>query len=161
MKEDNQISIPAHTVCASMDEAVKEYSLIRGKGTYGAAVFTLVQETAFMKFSVTLEDGTDGGVSVPVEITNGGDTYNFNVTTTGAQFTALASFVLPFADGDEIDGDAEMCVANVSDEGSIRIGTGSTVTLTGGKVYPVTRNHSPPPYELSISVPACTGIDTH
>lgn len=144
-----------------MDEAVKEYSLIRGKGTYGAAVFTHVQETAFMKFSVTLEDGTDGGVSVPVEITNGSDTYSFNVTTIGAQFTALASFVLPFADGDEIDGDAEMCVANVSDEGSIRIGTGSTVTLTGGKVYLVTRNHSPHPYELSISVPACTGIDTH
>lgn len=142
VKADNQISIPA-TPCESMSEAVQKYSWIRGDdGTYGTPTFTLKQRTAFMMFNITLEDGTKGDVNVPVEITNitnGSGTYKFNVTTTGEQFSALASFVFPFADGTVIAGDASMCIANVSDEGSIRIGTGSAVTLTGGKVYPVTR----------------------
>ena len=139
VKADNQISIPA-TPCETMSDAVSKYSWIRGTGTYGEAVFTLKQRTAFMMFSVTLEDGTAGSTEVPVKITNDSDTYSFSQTTTGSQFNAYISFVLPFEEGKTIDGDASMCVANVgTDDESIRIGTGSDVTLEGGNVYPVTR----------------------
>ena len=127
-------------VCASMEDAVKKYSWISGETTYGTAAFTLAQKTAFMKFNVTIQDGTGPNEEVPVKITLGTDTYDFTRTTTGSQFDAEISFVLPLAAGTEIAGDASMCVANVSeDDESILIGTGSTVTLVGGKVYPVTR----------------------
>ena len=126
-------------VCASMEEAVKKYSWISGETTYGTAAFTLAQKTAFMKFNVTIQDGTAGDKEVPVKITLGTDNYEFTKTTTGSQFDAEISFVLPLAAGTEIAGDASMCVANVGeDDESILIGTGSTVTLVGGKVYPVT-----------------------
>ncbi|MBQ9657069.1 MAG: hypothetical protein IJV38_13790 [Prevotella sp.] len=139
VKGDAYISIPA-TPCETMSDAVSKYSWIRGTGTYGEANFTLVQRTAFMMFSVTIEDGTAGNVSVPVKITNGSDTYSFSQTTTGTQFDAYISFVLPFEEGKKIAGDASMCVANVGDDDeSIRIGTGTNVTLAGGNVYPVTR----------------------
>ena len=127
-------------VCASMEEAVSKYSWISGKGKYGEAVFELAQKTAFMKFSVTIQDGTGPNKEVPVKITLGTDDYEFTKTTTGSQFDAEISFVLPLAAGTEIAGDASMCVANVGDDDeSIRIGTGTNVTLAGGNVYPVTR----------------------
>ena len=127
-------------VCASMEEAVKKYSWISGKGTYGGATFTLAQNTAFMKFSVTIQDGTGPNKEVPVKITLGTDDYEFTKKTTGSQFDAHISFVLPLADKTVIAGDASLCVANVgSDDESIRIGTGTNVTLAGGNVYPVTR----------------------
>ena len=127
-------------VCASMEEAVSKYSWIRGTGTYGGATFTLAQKTAFMKFNVTIQDGTAGDTEVPVKITLGTDTYDFSWNTTGSQFDAEISFVLPLADRTVIAGGASMCVANVgTDDESIRIGTGSDVTLEGGNVYPVTR----------------------
>ena len=127
-------------VCASMEEAVSKYSWISGTGKYGEAVFELAQKTAFMKFNVTIQDGTAGDTEVPVKITLGTDTYDFSWTTTGSQFDAEISFVLPLADRTVIAGDASMCVANVGeDTESIRIGTGTNVTLAGGNVYPVTR----------------------
>ena len=127
-------------VCASMEDAVKKYSWISGETTYGTAAFTLAQKTAFMKFNVTIQDGTGPNEEVPVKITLGTDTYDFTRTTTGSQFDAEISFVLPLADRTVIAGDASMCVANVGDDDeSIRIGTGTNVTLAGGNVYPVTR----------------------
>lgn len=139
VKGDAYISIPA-TICETVSEAVQKYSWIRGTGTYGTATFRLAQRTAFLRFSVTLEDGTAGNASVTVIINNGSDTYTGSTVTTGSQFNALASFVLPMETGKEIAGDASICVANVgSDDESITFGTGSTVTLRGGKVYPITR----------------------
>ena len=140
VKTDANITYPG-TVCESMSDAVQKYSWISGTGTYGEATFALAQKTAFLKFNVTLEDGTTGGDIVPVVIKSGGSTIGTgNVTSTGSQFNALASFILPLKHGSAIAGDTEMCVANVGDDDeSITFGTGSTVTLVGGKVYPVTR----------------------
>lgn len=140
VKADANITYPG-TVCESMSDAVQKYSWISGTGTYGEATFALAQKTAFLKFNVTLEDGTTGGNIVPVVIKSGGSIIGTgNVTSTGSQFNALASFILPLKHGSAIAGDAEMCVANVGDDDeSITFGTGSTVTLVGGKVYPVTR----------------------
>ncbi len=141
VKADANITYPG-TVCESMSDAVQKYSWISGTGTYGEATFALAQKTAFLKFNVTLEDGTTGGDIVPVVIKSGGSTIGTgNVTSTGSQFNALASFILPLKHGSAIAGNASMWVGSVGtpeDEG-ITFGTGSTVTLVGGKVYPVTR----------------------
>lgn len=141
VKADANITYPG-TVCESMSDAVQKYSWISGTGTYGEATFALAQKTAFLKFNVTLEDGTTGGNIVPVVIKSGGSTIGTGTTVaTGSQFNALASFILPLKHGSAIAGDASMWVGSVGtpeDEG-ITFGTGSTVTLVGGKVYPVTR----------------------
>lgn len=140
VKADANITYPG-TVCESMSDAVQKYSWISGTGTYGEATFALAQKTAFLKFNVTLEDGTTGGNSVPVVIKNGSRTYEGTTVATGQQFSALANFVLPLENGFEIAGDASMWVGSVGtpEDESIKFGTGSTVTLVGGKVYPVTR----------------------
>ena len=137
------VSYPG-TVCASMNDAVSKYSLIRGTGTYGTAAFTLYQETAFLKFSVTLEDGTSNNNDVSVVINSDGSTIGSGtVKAKGSQqfIDITADFVLPLANDTEIAGDASMWVGSVGTEAdeSITFGTGSTVTLKGNKVYPVTR----------------------
>lgn len=127
------------TVCATMADAVAKYSKLTGTGTYGAKNFSLSQETAFLKFSVTLEDGTTNGATVPVVIKNGNATIGTgNVTATGTQqfIDIKADFVLPVAKGTTIAAGSTMCVANVGEDTESITYSSTAKTLSGG-VYTI------------------------
>ncbi|MBO6188512.1 MAG: hypothetical protein J6O23_08405 [Prevotella sp.] len=129
------------TICATMAEAVQKYSKLTGTGTYGAKNFALSQETAFMKFSVTLEDGTTNGATVPVVIKNGSNIIGTgSVTATGEnQFIDIkADFVLPVAKGTSIAANSTMCVANVGEDTESITYSSTAKTLSGG-VYTITK----------------------
>lgn len=132
-----------NNVCSTLAEAVSKYSQLQGTANYGST-FTLTQSTAFLKFTVTLEDGTTGGASVPVSVTSDGSTTigTGSVTTSGSNrfFDIQAEFYVPVNYGTTITTDASMCIANVgSDDESITYGGTADKTLTGGKVYNITK----------------------
>ncbi|MBQ9656557.1 MAG: hypothetical protein IJV38_11150 [Prevotella sp.] len=129
------------TICATMAEAVQKYCKLTGSSTYGAKNFALSQETAFLKFSVTLEDGTTNGATVPVVIKNGSTTIGTgSVTATGEnQFIDIkADFVLPVANGTTIAAGSTMCVANVGEDTESITYSSTAKTLSGG-VYTITK----------------------
>ena len=123
------------TVCATMADAVAKYSKLTGSSTYGEKSFALSQQTAFLKFSVTLEDGTTNGATVPVVIKNGSTTIGTgNVTATGTQqfIDIKADFVLPVAKGTTIAAGSTMCIANVGTDTESITYSKTAMTLAGG-----------------------------
>ena len=131
-------------VCSTLSEAVSKYSQLTGTGNYGSGEIVLSQSTAFLKFTVTLEDGTTGGASVPVEVTSDGSTTigTGTVSASGTtQFVDIqALFYVPVAGGTVITKAASMCVANVGDDDeSITYGASTNKKLTGGNVYTVSK----------------------
>ena len=133
-----------NNVCSTLADAVSQYSQLTGTGNYGSGDIVLYQSTAFLKFTVTLEDGTTGGASVDVSVTSDGSTTigTGTASTTGSNrfFDIQAVFYVPVAGGTVITKDASMCVANVDDDDeSITYGASTNKKLTGGNVYTVSK----------------------
>lgn len=115
------------TICATMAEAVQKYSKLTGSSTYGAKSFALSQETAFLKFSITLS-GTTADSDVPVVIKNGSTTIGTGtVTATAGTSSVKADFVLALATGTEIAAGSKM---NVGTKEIVYSSAG--MTLSGG-----------------------------
>ena len=115
------------TICATMAEAVQKYSKLTGSSTYGAKSFALSQQTAFLKFSITLS-GTTAGSDVPVVIKNGSSTIGTGtVTATAGTSSVKADFVLALATGTTIAAGSKM---NVGTKEIVYSSAG--MTLSGG-----------------------------
>ena len=134
-----------NNVCSTLAEAVSGYSQLTGKGNYGSGEIVLYQTTAFLKFTVNLEDGTSVGNSVPVEVRSDGSTTigEGTVSASGTtQFVDIyAVFYVPVEGGTVISKNANMWVGSVGteDDESITYGASTNKKLTGGNVYTVSK----------------------
>jgi len=87
-------------ICTSVNDAVKQYSLLTGTSTFGSHSFTLQQQTAFLNFTIdfTYDDDTPANTTVPVSVTNvGGNDRSGTMTTTTSGGKVVGTFVVPVA----------------------------------------------------------------
>ena len=90
------VNYPTTAYCADVATAVKKYSNLTGTSTYGAKSFALTQQTAFLNFEITFEDGTTSGTTLAAVVSNNqSDLCTANVTTTTESTKVVAKFVLP------------------------------------------------------------------
>ena len=90
----------ATTLCTTRAEAIQKLSNFTATSTYGAKSFSLSQKTAFLDFTVTMDDGTANGTSVAVSIkNNGSEIVSGNVSTTKPGDAVIAHFIAGIADG--------------------------------------------------------------
>lgn len=95
---EGAIAYPSTSFCSTVNDAVEKYSNLTGTSTYGARSFTLTQQTAFLNFAVTLNDGTATATDITVTVKNGATTLSTaTVTTATISEKVMANFVLPVA----------------------------------------------------------------
>ena len=146
------VAYPTTAYCATVSDAVQQYSDLRGESTYGKKSFTLVQQTAFLNFVITFEDGTDNGEELSAVVKNGETTLcTANVTTALESDKIVAKFVLPVAKGTALS------------SATVKMGDKETLTITDatldGKVYNVNKTQAPAvtPATVTTAPTATTG----
>ena len=136
------VNYPTTAFCSTVNDAVQQYSDLKGTSNYGEKSFTLYQQTAFLNFTVKLICQVSEGYEVIATVENDGMTLSAAsvTTTTDADRNVVACFVLPVAKGTELSG-AKVTIDNLP------IGTLPTVGFGGdaaktleGKVYNVARS---------------------
>ena len=141
------VNYPTSAYCGTISDAVQQYSCLTATSTYGAHAFTLAQQTAFLNFEITFEDGTATGKTLPAKVSNGGSAVcTADVTTTTESEKVVAKFVLPVAAGTTLSS------ATVTMGGKAAINFGASQTLTG-KVYNVKKTQAP----TDLSMVDCAG----
>lgn len=166
------VNYPTTAYCATINDAVQQYSVLTGTSTFGAKSFTLTQHTAFLNFVIQFEDGTSGNTTLSAVVSNGGTaicTADVTTTTETAWYDVKATFVLPVAAGTTLD-NATVTLGNTTP-----ISFGASQTLTG-KVYNVKKtrdvsiqrlcpddNH---PHAIDLGLPsgtewACQNVGAH
>lgn len=99
------ITYPTTSFCTSVNDAVEKYSNLTGTGTYAARSFLLTQQTAFLNFTLTLNDGTATATDITATVKNGETTLSTATVTTSTEDTkVVAKFVLPVASGNTLSG---------------------------------------------------------
>ena len=95
------VNYPTAAYCATISDAVQQYSRLTGTSTYGDKAFTLTQQTAFLNFVITFDDGTTTSGTEFSAVVKDGETSlcTANVTTTTDNGNVVAKFVLPVASG--------------------------------------------------------------
>ena len=132
------ITYPTTAFCTDVNDAVEKYSLLTGTSTYAARSFSLTQGTAFLNFTLTLNDGTATATDVTATVTNGASTLSTaTVTTTTEDAKVVAKFVLPVAATTVLDG-AKVSVTGNNITAVKNIDGASSITLSA-KVYNVNR----------------------
>jgi hypothetical protein len=94
------VNYPSTAYCADVATAVQKYSNLTGTSTYGAKLFSLTQQTAFLNFDISFADGTGitAGANLSTVVNNNGNTIcGGNVTATNDGGVLKAKFVLPVA----------------------------------------------------------------
>ncbi|MCR5159925.1 MAG: hypothetical protein K6D37_12490 [Prevotella sp.] len=130
------VNYPTAAYCATISDAVQQYSRLTGTSTYGAKAFTLTQQTAFLNFAITFEDGTTTGTELSAVVSNNSAAIcTANVTTTTESEKVVAKFVLPVTKGTTLSS------ANVKMGSKAAISFGASQTLDG-KVYNVTKTQA-------------------
>ena len=130
------VNYPTTAYCSTINDAVQQYSCLTATSTYGAHAFTLTQQTAFLNFEITFEDGTATGETLSAVVSNGGSAIaRLNVTTETVSEKVVAKFVLPVAAGTTLSS------ANVKMGDKEAISFGASQTLKG-KVYNVTKTQA-------------------
>ena len=125
------VNYPSTAYCATISDAVQQYSRLTGTSTYGAKAFTLTQQTAFLNFEITFDDGTAAGETLSAVVSNGGSAVcTANVTTATESEKVVAKFVLPLAAGTTLSS----ATVTMGDKEAISFGASQTLT---GKVYNV------------------------
>jgi hypothetical protein len=125
------VNYPTTAYCADVATAVQEYSRLTGTCEYSQKAFTLTQQTAFLNFVITFEDGTATNTPLTAVVSNGGSPYaTLNVTTTTVSEKVVAKFVLPVAAGTTLSS------AKVTMGSKAAISFGASQVLDG-KVYNV------------------------
>ena len=127
------VNYPATAYCDDVATAVQKYSNLTGTSTYGEKSFTLSQQTAFLNFVITFEDGTATGTELSAVVKNGETTLcTANRTTTTEREKVVAKFVLPAASGTTLSS----ATVKMGDKEAISFGASQTLE---GKVYNVKR----------------------
>lgn len=132
------VNYPTTAFCTDVNDAVQKYSKLTGTSTYAARSFALSQGTAFLNFSLTMNDGTATATDITATVKNGVTTLSTaTVTTTTVSDKVMANFVLPVAASTVLSG------ATVSVAGSIvtivRGIDGETPITLSPKLYNVKR----------------------
>ena len=93
------VNYPIAAYCTSVNDAVQQYSKLTGTSTYGAKAFSLTQQTAFLNFVITFDDGTTtSGTTLSAVVSNNSSAIcTADVTTTTENGNVVAKFVLPVA----------------------------------------------------------------
>ena len=127
------VNYPTTSYCGDVATAVQKYSNLTGTSYYGLKSFALTQQTAFLNFVITFEDGTTTGTELSAVVSNNSAAIcTANVTTTTESEKVVAKFVLPVAKGTTLSS------ANVKFGDKAAISFGASQTLEG-KVYNVTK----------------------
>ena len=130
------VNYPTTAYCSSINDAVQKYSNLTGTSTYGARAFTLTQQTAFLNFVITFEDGTTTGTELTAVVNNNSsDICSASVTTETVSENVVAKFVLPVAAGTTLSS------AKVTMGSKAAISFGASQTLDG-KVYNVKKTQA-------------------
>ena len=130
------VNYPSTAYCSSVNDAVQKYSNLTGTSTYGSKSFSLTQQTAFLNFVITFEDGTTTGTELSAVVSNNSAAIcTANVTTATVSEKVVAKFVLPVAEGTTLSS------ANVKFGDKAAISFGASKTLDG-KVYNVTKTQA-------------------
>lgn len=126
-------------LCATLDEAVKKYSLLTGTSTFADASFALTQQTAFLNCTITLKGAAAGRITM--NVTNKAGAANRPsvsvaqgmVTTTSGTNGAVATFTVPLAKG------TNLSFGRVTVIGAAYKPSAFSATLSDGKVYNLSR----------------------
>ena len=137
------VSYPSDAYCNDVAEAVQKYSNLTGTSTYSSKSFTLTQQTAFLNFVITFNDGTTTGNELSAVVSNNSEPICTANVTTVTDNGVKAKFVLPVAKGTMLSS------ANVKFGDKAAISFGASQTLDG-KVYNVTKTQA----TLSLTSPA-------
>lgn len=130
------VNYPTNAYCSSVNDAVQKYSNLTGTSYYGLKSFALTQQTAFLNFVITFEDGTTTGTELSAVVSNNNEAIcTANVTTTTESEKVVAKFVLPVAKGTTLSS------ANVKFGDKAAISFGASQTLDG-KVYNVRKTQA-------------------
>ena len=128
-------SYPDDAYCADVNDAVEQYSNLTGASTYSAKSFTLTQQTAFLNFEITFEDGTTAGTELSAVVKNGENTLCTANVTTVADGGVKAKFVLPV-----------MSSATTLSGATVKMGDKAALTINDasltGKVYNVKKTQA-------------------
>ena len=133
------VNYPTTAYCADVATAVQKYSNLTGTSRYDTKSFSLAQNTAFLNFVITFEDGTTTGTALSAVVSNNStDLCTANVTTATESEKVVAKFVLPVAKGTTLSS------ARVTMGSKAAISFGASQTLDG-KVYNVkkTQQYTP------------------
>ena len=129
------VNYPTTAYCDDVATAVQKYSRLTGTSTYGEKSFTLSQQTAFLNFVITFEDGTAAGADFSAVVKNGETTLcTANRTTATESEKVVAKFVLPVASGTTLSG----ATVKMGDKAALTI---NDATLAG-KVYNVKKTQA-------------------
>ncbi|MBQ6379471.1 MAG: hypothetical protein IJJ56_11860 [Prevotella sp.] len=133
------INYPTTAFCSDVNDAVEKYSLLTGTSTYAARSFSLTQGTAFLNFSLTMNDGTATATDITATVKNGATTLSTAmVTTTTEDEKVVAKFVLPVAATTVLSG-ATLSISGSNFPAVKNIDGASSITLAA-KVYNVKRD---------------------
>ena len=144
------VNYPTTAYCDDVATAVQKYSNLTGTSTYGSKSFTLSQNTAFLNFEISFEDGT-GTTALLTVVSNGSALCTANVTPTTVGGKSVAKFVLPVAKNTALSG----ATVKMGNKAALAI---NNATLAG-KVYNVKRTYYSQELNLSttssdVTVPA-------
>ena len=130
------VNYPKTAYCADVATAVQKYSRLTGTCEYADKAFTLTQQTAFLNFVITFEDGTATGTALSAVVSNNSSTVcTANVTTTTESTKVVAKFVLPVAASTTLSS----ATVTMGDKEAISFGASQTLT---GKVYNVKKTQA-------------------
>ena len=129
------VNYPSTAYCSSVNDAVQKYSNLTGTSTYGSKSFSLTQQTAFLNFVITFEDGTTTGTELSAVVSNNSAAIcTANVTTATESEKVVAKFVLPVASTTTLSS----ATVTMGSKAALNI---TNATLTG-KVYNVTKTQA-------------------
>ena len=139
------VNYPSTAYCADVATAVQKYSNLTGTSTYGMKSFSLTQQTAFLNFEITFDDGTTTGTGLSAVVSNYSAAICTANVTTVTDNGVKAKFVLPVAKGTTLSS------ANVKFGDKVAISFGASQTLDG-KVYNVTKTQAAPALTYPIAL---------
>ena len=130
------VNYPTAAYCSSVNDAVQKYSKLTGTSTYSAKSFSLTQQTAFLNFVITFDDGTTSGTTLSAVVSNNSSAIcTADVTTTTENGNVVAKFVLPVAAGTTLTSP------------TVKMGDKAAISFSGAtlaaKVYNVRRTKNP------------------
>lgn len=154
-------AVIGNTAAVAVSNTVPLYSKLVGTGTYSGHTFQLKQQTAFLNFAISLDDGTVGPTNSLVGLSGVGEEAHFGIVNcwpANSENNSLDKpalyFCVPVAAGTTLS-DAKVFV---NDNGGIAFGAGVTLK---GKVYNVSKtstgsdNTSIEYIDLGLSVRWC------
>lgn len=127
------------SIADTFSEAVEKYSWFTDDATYGKPSFSLAQQTAFLKFSLSFDNDVTGELSVNMTNNNGAvSLFTHNVTPDTYH---QAGFVAAFKGGDVTLSNAKVTVTDVATSGTAfnKSKALNSAALQGNRYYNVVK----------------------